>query len=191
MKPLIVQDEGDSIMGNENRMLGIGPNSAMRHGFETQVTKALAGVDQYLPAATTLVLNERSVTQSEIVKELRDLLQLFEDLRSARTRARTQLHAVRNEVVRARALYTALERAMTAYFGRGNPKLAQFGYALGLREPMTAATSVKAQARAQLTRALRHTMGPRQKALLQSTAPSTVTVGPDGTVQAVAASEKP
>jgi nucleoside 2-deoxyribosyltransferase len=76
---------------------------------------------------------------------------------------------------------------MTAYYGKGNPVLAQFGYALGLRKPATAATNVKAQAKAQLTRALRYTMGPRQKAAIRADAPSTVTVSSDGTVQAAPA----
>jgi hypothetical protein len=70
-----------------------------------------------------------------------------------------------------------------ASFGEGNPVLAQYGYALGNRKPRSGATSVRAQARSRLTRALRHTMGPRQKALIRSVAPDAVTIGPDGTVE--------
>jgi hypothetical protein len=156
---------------------------AQRHGFEDRVTKALAGVEQYLPAATSLVLNGKSMTQPEIVKALQDILQLFKTLRDARKVAKEQLKVVRNELVPGHALYTALERAAQAYFGKGSPALAQFGFPLGNRKPRTAATNIKAQAKSQLTRALRHTMGRKQKAAIQSAAPSVVTVDQGGKVQ--------
>ena len=152
--------------------VGTGPNAKVRHGFEDRVTKALAGVNQYLPAATSLVLNGKSMAQPEIVKGLQDILQLFADLRAARATAQGQLKTVRTELVPGHALFTAVERATQAYFGKGNPLLAQFGFAVGNRKPRSGATQVKAQAKSQLTRALRHTMGPKQKALIQSVAPS-------------------
>jgi hypothetical protein len=165
--------------------VGAGPNTVNRHGFEDRVTKALAGVNQYLPAATNLVLNGKSMAQPEIVKALQDVLQLFSDLRSTRATAQAQLKTVRTELIPGHALYTALEKAVQAFLGKGNPMLAQFGYALGNRKPRTGATNVKAQAKSQLTRALRHTMGPKQKASIQAVAPAAVTVALDGTVQAV------
>jgi hypothetical protein len=167
--------------------VGAGTNAKVRHGFEDRVTKALAGVNQYLPATTNLVLLGKSMSQPEVVKALQDVLQLFTDLRDLRAKAQGQLKTVRVELTPGRALFTALEKAVQAFLGKGNPLLAQFGFALGNRKPRTVATQVKAQARSQLTRALRHTMGPKQKASIQSVAPETVTVGPDGAVQAVSA----
>jgi len=167
--------------------VGMGPSSHMRHGFEDKVVQAVAVLEQYLPATASMVLNGRLMTQPEMVKALRDVLQLFTDLRAKRTEALTLLKTLRSELVPGHALYTAVARGMQAYFGQGNPVLARFGYALGQRKPRSSAANLKAQARAQLTRALRHTMGPRQKALIQATAPSVVTVGSDGTVQATPA----
>ena len=109
------------------------------------------------------------------------------DLRTVRAKTQAQLKTVRAEIVPGHALYTALEKAVQAFLGKGNPLLAQFGFALGNRKPRSAATQVKAQAKSKLTRALRHTMGPKQKALIRADAPETVTVGSDGTVQAVVA----
>jgi hypothetical protein len=151
------------------------------------VKKALAGVDQYLPATTSLVLIGKSMTQPEIVKALQDILQLFTDLRDLRAKAQGQLKTLKGELVPGRALFTALEKAVQAFLGKGNPLLAQFGFAVGNRKPVSGATRVKAQAKSKMTRALRHTMGPKQKAAIQAAAPETVTVGPGGKVQAVVA----
>jgi hypothetical protein len=167
--------------------VGIGPKAQLRHGFEDRVTKALAGVNQYLPAATSVMLNGKSMTQPEIVKTLQDILQLFNDLRTARATAQAQHKTALAGVVPGHAFYLVLERAMQAFLGNGNPLLAQFGYPVGNRKPVSGATRVKAQAKSRLTRALRHTMGSKQRARIQAVAPETVTVGPDGTVQAVVA----
>jgi hypothetical protein len=127
------------------------------------------------------------MSQPEIVKELQSILQLFTDLRDLRAKAQGQLKVVHTELIPGQAMLAALQRAMQASLGAGNPLLAQFGFAVGNRKPRSGATQVKAQAKAQLTRALRHTMGSRQRASLRSVAPSMVTIGPDGTVQVVAA----
>jgi hypothetical protein len=74
-----------------------------------------------------------------------------------------------------------------AYLGKGNPLLAQFGFSVGDRKPPTGAALVKGQAKARMTRALRHTMGPKQKAAIRSVAPVAVTVSQDGTVRVVEA----
>jgi hypothetical protein len=127
------------------------------------------------------------MAQPEIVTALQGILQLFSDLRATRATAQGQLKTVRTELIPGHALFTALEKAVQAFLGKGNPLLAQFGFTVGNRKPRSGATNVKAQAKSQLTRALRHTMGPKQKALIQAVAPGTVTVGPDGTVQVVTA----
>jgi hypothetical protein len=165
--------------------VGAGTNARVRHGFEDRVTKALAGVNQYLPATTNLVLLGKTMAQPEIVKALQDVLQLFTDLRDLRAKAQGQLKTLRGELVPGRVLFTALEKAVQAFLGKGNPLLAQFGFAMGNRKAVSGATRVKAQAKSKLTRALRHTMGPKQKAAIQAAAPETVTVGPGGEVQAV------
>jgi hypothetical protein len=154
----------------------------MRARFEQRVTRALAGLTQYPPTAGSLVLNGKSMTQPEVAKKLQDLLQLFSDLRAIRTQAQAQLKMLRGEVAPGHAFYLALQHAVRASFGEGNPVLAQYGYSLGNRKPRSGATSVRAQVKSRLTRELRHTMGPRQKARIRSTAPQAVTIGPDGTV---------
>jgi hypothetical protein len=167
--------------------VGAGPIAVVRHGFEDRVKLALAGVNQYLPAATSLVLNGKSMAQPEIVTALQGILQLFNDLRTARATAQGQLKTVQSELVPGHALFSALEKAVQAFLGKGNPLLAQFGFAVGNRKPRSSATNVKAQAKSKLTRALRHTMGPKQKAQIQAAAPEQVTVGPGGAVQVVTA----
>jgi hypothetical protein len=169
-------------MATQEVGVGGGPGTQTRAGFEQRVVKALAGLTQYPPTAGSLVLNGKSMTQLEVVKTLQDLLQLFRDLRAMRTQAQAQLKMLRGELVPGHAFYLALQHAVRASFGEGNPVLAQYGYSLGNRKPRSGATSVRAQVKSRLTRALRHTMGPRQKAHIRSMAPQAVTIGPDGTV---------
>jgi hypothetical protein len=151
--------------------------------YEDRLKSALAGVQKDLPATASLVLGGASMTQPEIVKQLQGFLQLFEDVRGAKSLTKQRIGTLRTEQPASHKFYTALEQSLQGYFGKGNPLLADFGYALGARKPRSATAIAAARAKAALTRALRHTMGARQKAAIQVAGrPSIVAYGPDGQV---------
>jgi len=109
--------------------------TANKKQFEDRLKAALAGVEKNLPAASSLVLAGASMTQPEIVKRLQDALQFFQDVRDAKSTQKQKLGTLHEQLAPEHKFYTALERSLQGYFGKGSPVLLDFGFALGVRKP--------------------------------------------------------
>ena len=76
-----------------------------------------------------------------------------------------------------RKQFLDLKDGLVSSLGRGNPQLAQFGMAASKAKPLTPTQKVVRAVKAKNTRAMRHTMGKRQKAAVQYTGKLQVSVG--------------
>ena len=121
--------------------------------FEDRLKAALAGVEKNLPAASSLVLAGASMTQPEIMKRLQDALQFFQDVRDAKSTQKQKLGALHEQLAPEHKFYTALERSLQGYFGKGSPVLLDFGFALGFEGSQRGRRTCRRAAKAQLTRA--------------------------------------
>ena len=128
-----------------------------------------------------------SYTQPQILAKLSGALATYTVVTNLRTQL-TQAIAARDAAI-AGALEFLKDYKVTlvAQLGRLNPQLSQFGFGpVKAATPLTAAQKVIKAAKAQATRVLVGTKGPKQKAtLVKAAASPTVAVGSDGTISIV------
>ena len=153
-----------------------------RNGFEAKVQKALAGMQKYLPSNSTLDINGATKTVAQIEADFSAMLKRFADIRSAKAQWQLAIEAVNSALPAERDEYLALKKVLEGKLGRGNPQLLEYGFSLGTRKPASVETKVAAAAKAKATRAIRHTLGRKQKLALSDavTEPSVVVLAPDG-----------
>ena len=156
--------------------------STARRGFEAKVQKALAGMQKYLPADSTLDFNGTTKTVAQIEADFSAMLTKFEAIRSAKAQWQLAIAAVHDALPAEREEYLSLKKVLEGKLGRGNPQLLEYGFSVGSPKPASAETKVLAAAKAKATRQLRHTMGSKQRLALSEavTEPSVVVVAPGG-----------
>jgi hypothetical protein len=156
--------------------------STAQHGFEAKVKIALAGMQKYLPADSTLVINGATRTVAQIEADFSALLAKFDAVRSVKAQWQLAIQAVHDALPAEREEYLSLKKVLEGQLGRGNPQLLEYGFSVGKPKPASAETKVLAAAKAKATRQLRHTLGVKQKLALSEavTEPSVVVVAPDG-----------
>jgi hypothetical protein len=153
----------------------------IRTGFEKRAQQMRFGVQKYLPAGETLVVNGKRWTQAELVQELQAAERLYADVRDARAALRQKLLDRQAKVRPHAELVADLALVLRGYHGRESAKLAEHGIRTGSRPPRSSQTIVIARAKARLTRAARHTTGRKQKQAIQAPGnPSLVIYAPDG-----------
>jgi hypothetical protein len=132
-------------------------------GLEVKIAKRLGGLENYLPADTSLVINGQAFTVSSLIQSLQAMDGLFTALDTAEQQSKTAItqarQAVNAELPAIEALVTGLDNTLRGYFGKGNPILANFGIATGARKKPSSVTLAGAAATAKLTREARNTMG--------------------------------
>jgi hypothetical protein len=146
-------------------------------GLELELTLMLKGLDSAIPDGASLVVAGTSTAKADIKTELQKWLGLFQMVRDE-TRALRVAHQTRSQgMVGAHAYAKNLKATIEGFFGPRNPELLQFGIKQrGARRPATAAENALRAAKAKATRALRHTMGARQKQSVRATG-ATLTLG--------------
>jgi hypothetical protein len=151
-------------------------------GFETKVQKALAGMQKYLPSNSTLDINGATKTVAQIEADFSAMLTKYADVRNARAQWLLAVQVVRKALPAEHEEYLALKKVLEGKLGRGNPQLVEYGFSVGTPKSRTAATIVAAAAKAKATRAIRHTLGRKQKLALSDavTEPSVVVLAPGG-----------
>jgi hypothetical protein len=155
----------------------VGAKQSAPKGLELELTLMLKGLDSAIPDGTSLVVAGISTTKADIKTELQKGLGLFQMVRDER-RALQVAHQTRSQgLVGARAYAKNVRAALEGFFGPHNPQLLQFGIKQrAARRPATAAELALRAAKANATRALRHTMGARQKQSVRATG-ATLTLG--------------
>ncbi|MHB8416468.1 MAG: hypothetical protein ACYDCL_00220 [Myxococcales bacterium] len=154
--------------------------------FETKVSKRLSGVENYLPAGTSLVLNGTAYTVASIVSVLQAVLALFTAKATAQAQAKATVSAataaLKAELPTASQFLSALDTALVGIFGKGNPVLTNFGLSTGVKKTPSVATQAKAKGTAALTRKARNTLGKVQRLKVTGGTAQVAVTGPDGEV---------
>ncbi len=154
--------------------------------FQTKLTKRLNGLENDLPADSSLTFNQQTFTVAAIVSVLKAVLALFTAKASATSQAKTMVSAavaaLNAELPVANQFLTGLDGALMTLFGKGNPVLANFGLTKGTRKTPTVTTKAQAKGTAKLTRTARNTMGKVAKAKVKGGTATLAVTGPSGQV---------
>lgn len=158
-----------------------------KDGFQSKLVKRLDGVQNFLPAGSSLTVNGQSMSQAMLASALQAVLNLFTALATALSQSKATVGQARlalsAQLAAAHQLQTGLDHALIAFFGKGNPVLANFGVASGARKtPISSATKAAAAATAKLTRQARNTMGKKQRLKVNGGKATLVAVSPSGDV---------
>jgi len=149
-------------------------------GLELKVQDALQGVQQVLPAKSTLQINNAKMTQAQMASQLNTYLTAYNAVAPAKS-AYAEAVAARTAMQPAiREFLIQLRAALVALFGRGSPQLAKFGMSAQKPTPPSPTTAVLAAAQRQLTRVQRGTISKKQKQLITVVTPPQVTIGGSG-----------
>jgi hypothetical protein len=135
-----------------------------RAGFQEAVQQMLNGFQTYVPAGFVLPSSSGGFSQATVVAQLQQMLAQYPLVDTAK---QAYAQAVKNEraaVPPARALMTALKKALVGYFTEGNIVLAQFGITEKPRAKAGSLQTAVAAAKARQTRQTNGTLGKKQKA---------------------------
>lgn len=154
-------------------------------GLEVKIAKRLGGLEKYLPADTSLVLNGQTFIVSSLIQSLQAMDDLYTALDTAEQQSKVAItqarQAVNAELPAIEALITGLDNTLRGYFGKGNPILANFGIATGAKKKPSSATLAGAAASAKLTRVARNTLGKKAKLKVTGGKAGVQLVSPNGT----------
>jgi hypothetical protein len=155
----------------------VGAKEVAPKGLELELTLMLKGLDSAVPDGTSLVVAGNSTTKADIKTELQKGLGLFQMVRDEARSLQVARQTRSQGLVAVRHYAKDLRAALQGFFGPRNPQLQQFGIKQrgGTRALSSAQFALKA-AKAKATRALRHTMGARQKQSIRATG-ATLTLG--------------
>jgi len=152
-------------------------SSAAPKDFRQKVSQMLAGIQAVIPDGSSVTVGGQAVAKTDLVNEMTQVLSGYQAVDagvSATKGARAQLGA---NLPGFHKQYLGIMDGLISSLGRGNPQLAQFGFTVPkARKPLTSEQQVVRAAKAQKTRALRHTMGKVQKAAVQYTGSLEVSV---------------
>jgi hypothetical protein len=171
-----VNDMSNSIGSSEATSPAV--KAAAPKGLELELTLLHKGLDSALPDGTSLTLAGVSWTKAALVTELAKDLEQFQAVKDQVRILKSARQAKQQSLSGARTLTKNLKSALVAYFGRGSPMLAPLGIRVGGGgKALTSEQKVLRAAKAKATRAVRHTLGARQKRTLRAVGTPTVTLG--------------
>jgi hypothetical protein len=93
------------------------------------------------------------------------------------------VQSVKSQTKQVQQLVTGLSQALRYLFGKGSPELAQFGVSSGVTSKPSVATKAQAIGKTLATRAVRHTLGKKQRLKVTATPPSGPATGSNGSGQ--------
>lgn len=151
-------------------------------GTELRLDSLIAGLTKSMPASIpTLLVAGVTMPIADVATKAREVEKPWKDSRSAQATIRAVMQSRPRDEELALAFLNDVKVALAAALGRESEKLTDFGFRPQKRRPqMTAEQKILRAAKAKMTRALRHTMGARQKAELKATETPTVHIGPNG-----------
>ncbi len=160
--------------------IGMSNGPSAPKGFEALLTTLVAGLQQLIPAKSTLLVKGVTMTQAQVVSALQAAIAYYSAVRNQKAAMLTALAAREAQSQAARDLYNQIKAALVAQLGKGNPELGKFGFKVG-KAPrlLTSAEKALKAARARVTRKLRGTLGSRMKAAIVAATP-TLQLGPNG-----------
>jgi len=169
----------------------VGAKQSAPKGLELELTLMLKGLDSAIPDGASLVVAGISTAKADIKTELQKGLGLFQVVRDEVRALQVARQARSQGLVAVRHYAKDLRAALEGFFGPRNPQLLQFGIKQrGSPRPTSSADVALRAAKAKATRALRHTMGARQKLAVRATG-ATLTLGGEAVSSSPAAPASP
>ena len=160
-------------------------NGNQPKGEEQKLLTAQTASQTIIPAKSTVVIGGSSYTQAQLVQKLASMQLPFQTARDARKQLEAAVLAKDQSLEAVHEFYVEFHAALVALFGRRNPVLAKFGFTPAKARAVSGTRSVQRAAKAKRTRALLHTLGSKQKALIMAQAQQgtpAVTVSPNGEI---------
>lgn len=165
-------------------------------GFREKLQQLLAGVNVMLPEGTSATsVGNAPLSKSERVAQLTQSLGTYAAVDSDEHSLALSRQELEAELPSMKAFYTQCKDALVMFYGKGSPSLSQFGtQSKGSRKPLTPTQVIEKTARANQTRAIRHTVGKVEKAtqkFVGTVAISTEVNGPNAEPSGPAAGSTP
>jgi hypothetical protein len=136
--------------------------------------KLIDGLTKYSSTVPSLIIGGVSYTTAAIIAVLQSRITDANAALTTRATWQSAVQADRDERTKTKTFVSGLRQALQVAFAGAIDQLADFG--LTPRKPrahQTPEQKAKAVAKAQATRAARHTMGSKQKAAIKGTVPGT------------------
>jgi hypothetical protein len=133
-------------------------------GFELQLQQMLQGFQTYVPAGFTFSSVSGGYSQATVVSELTQMLALYTAADQAKAAASAAVKQRAAATPSARSYFKAVKAMVVAYYGKGNPALANFGIVQKVAAARTPIEKAVSAAKVRQTRAANGTLGKRQKA---------------------------
>ena len=147
---------------------------------QNRLRKLLAGIDKHFPNVTSITLGGAVVARAQ----LKQLIQTDIDASDASVQAQANAHTVvqleRNSHAKVNPMLRLFKFYVITQFGDTQDAsniLADFGLKPRKSTKKTVATKADAVSKIKATRAVRHTMGTKQKAKVKGTAPAATAAG--------------
>jgi len=158
---------------------GVGPNPGVRDPLRLALERLLAGFEVMIPDGTSIPTLQGPLTKEQVVADLTGALTVYSQLDAHRVAVTQALKQIAAATPINRRRVQQLKDLLLGYHGRGDPRLGQFGMKsrAGPR-PLTPEAKVLRAQRVRDTRALRHTVGKRQRAAIKGQGKYTLVVGP-------------
>ena len=151
----------------------------------------IAGTSKHFASTTQVTFAGGSFTPAQITAQLQALVNLRNDVDTAKAATKARLAAEKADTPALRTLMGAFVTYVKAVFGNQPEVLADFGIHPKARAQLTAEAKTAAAAKRKATRAARHTMGAKQKKGVKGAVTGIVVTPVSATQPAAAAPTNP
>ncbi len=154
---------------------------------QLRIQAAYTGTQNAIPAKSSEVVGGVTYTQPQLLAKLSGYLATYTAVQSARLQLTQAIAARTAAAADAKEFLKNFKVTIVAQFGRLSTQLTQFGFGPAkVAAPLTAAQKVLKAAKAQATRTLLGTKGPKEKAdIVKASQSPTVSVASDGAISIV------
>jgi hypothetical protein len=151
--------------------------SAAPKEFRQKVSQMIAGLQAVIPDGSSVTVGGQAIAKADLVTEMTQIISAYQALDAAVSTTKGVRLQLKAQIPGFNKQFLDLKDGLISSLGRGNPQLAQFGMTASKQaKPLTPAQKVVRATKALKTRALRHTMGKRQKEAVQYTGDLQVSV---------------
>ncbi len=140
-----------------------------RNQRQTADEKLMEGLKKHQQAIPSLLIGGKSVKPADIIVVLQNRIHAADAVIPAKATWQAAVKAERDERAQSKALVSAVRQALQLAFAGSIDVLADFGLKPRKTPTRSPEDKVAAAAKAQATRAARHTMGRKQKARITGT----------------------
>ncbi len=140
------------------------------HGDELILDTFFGALGSVTPATAKLLVDGTLYSPTDLAKKIDEERQPYKAVRGLNNDLKTAREDLKVKKKDIRRFVNALHIGAKAYLGDANPEIEKYGFQPDKKAPPLSAEKLKDKVqKARLTRAMRHTMGKRQKAGIKAT----------------------